>query len=93
MAKRFDLVIKHGKRVVELTAAGADKGGAVCAFLDLPPFAGAMPVFVGDDLTDEDGIAASVAAGGFGVLVGDRTPTGARDRLPDVPAVYQWLTL
>lgn len=93
MAKRFDLVIKHGKRVVELTAAGADKGGAVRAFLDLPPFAGAMPVFVGDDLTDEDGIAASVAGGGFGVLVGDRTPTGARYRLPDVPAVYQWLTL
>lgn len=93
VAERFGLATKHGKRVVELTRPGADKGGAVRAFLGLPAFAGAMPVFVGDDLTDEDGIAASIEAGGFGILVGDRTPTGARYRLPDVPAVYQWLSL
>jgi trehalose 6-phosphate phosphatase len=93
VAERFGLATKHGKRVVELTLPGADKGGAVRAFLELPPFAGSMPVFVGDDLTDEDGIAACAEAGGFGILVGDRTPTGARYRLPDVPAVYQWLSL
>ncbi|WP_374405304.1 trehalose-phosphatase [Pelagerythrobacter sp.] len=93
VSKRFDLAVKHGKSVVELTAKGADKGGAVRAFLEIPPFSGAMPVFVGDDVTDEDGIAACVDAGGFGVLVGDRMPTAARYRLPDVASVYEWLDL
>jgi len=93
VAARFGLAIKPGKGVVELTGNGADKGSAVRAFLSLPPFADAMPVFVGDDVTDEDGMAACEEAGGFGILVGDRTPTMARYRLPDVPAVYRWLSL
>ena len=80
-------------KVVEITGSGANKGGAVRAFMAMPPFAGATPMFVGDDLTDEDGMIACNEAGGFGVLVGDRSPTSARFRLPDVPAVYQWLNL
>lgn len=93
VAARFELAIKPGKGVVELTQTGADKGGAVRAFLALRPFAGALPVFVGDDVTDEDGMIACEEAGGFGILVGDRAPTAARYRLPDVPAVYEWLSL
>lgn len=93
VAARFDLAIKPGKGVVELTQTGADKGGAVRAFLALPPFAGAQPVFIGDDVTDEDGMAACEEAGGFGIVVGDRTPTTARYRLPNVSAVYEWLSL
>lgn len=93
VAARFELAIKPGKDVVELTQTGADKGDAVRSFLSLPPFAGALPVFIGDDVTDEDGMAACEGAGGFGILVGDRTPTAARYRLPDIPAVYQWLSL
>lgn len=93
IATRFELAIKPGKGVVELTQTGADKGGAVRAFLALPPFAGALPVFIGDDVTDEDGMVACEEAGGFGILVGDRTPTTARYRLPHVPAVYEWLSL
>ena len=93
VATRFGLAVKHGKEVVEVTGSGANKGGAVRAFMALSPFANATPVFVGDDLTDEDGMIACNEAGGFGVLVGDRSPTSARFRLPDVPAVYQWLNL
>lgn len=93
VAARFGLAIKPGKGVVELTQTGAHKGGAVRAFLALPPFAGAMPVFIGDDVTDEDGMIACEEAGGFGILVGDRTPTVARYGLPDVSAVYEWLSL
>ena len=93
VAARFEMAIKPGKGVVELTHTGADKGGAVRAFLALPPFAGALPVFIGDDVTDEDGMIACEEAGGFGILVGDRTPTTARYRLPHVSAVYEWLSL
>ena len=46
----------------------------------MPPFAGRLPVFVGDDVTDEDGIAAAKALGGVGVRVPDifGSPEGVR---------------
>jgi len=93
VAGDHDLAVKRGKGVVELTQPGADKGGAVREFLRHRPFARSLPVFIGDDVTDEDGMAACAEAGGFGIIVGDRTPTAARYRLPDVPSVYDWLDL
>ena len=47
--------------------AGADKGSAVRALMAEAPFAGRLPVFVGDDTTDEDGIAAAHDLGGVGL--------------------------
>ena len=77
--------------VAELRTPGPDKGDALAAFMAEPPFAGARPIFVGDDLTDEHGFAAAAALGGFGVLVGPARPTQARARLDDVEAVHAWL--
>jgi trehalose 6-phosphate phosphatase len=84
------LQLIEGKMVVEAKAAGFDKGEAVNLFMENAPFAGRTPVFVGDDTTDEDGMRAAAALGGFGVKVGDG-PTLARYRLADVPAVHDWL--
>jgi trehalose 6-phosphate phosphatase len=44
------------------------------------PFAGRVPVFIGDDVTDEAGMAAARAAGGFGLRMQDtfRTPEAFR---------------
>ena len=91
MAERHGLAIQPGDQVAEVRNPGLDKGGAVKAFMAEPPFAGAIPVYVGDDLTDEHGFAAVQALGGFGVVVGDRRPTIARFALPDVQSVYDWL--
>jgi len=89
---RTDLVLQEGDMVAELRSRGADKGAAVRAFMSEWPFQGARPIFVGDDLTDEDGFLAATAAGGYGVLVGStRHRTVARYRLDDVPAVFAWL--
>ena len=93
LAARHGLEVKAGKSVIELVWPGADKGGAVRAFLREPPFAGATPVFVGDDLTDEDGFAAATSQGGFGVIVGERDDTLARYRLDSVREVHRWLQL
>jgi trehalose 6-phosphate phosphatase len=93
LAVAHGLSVKIGKQVTEVVHRGADKGGAVRAFMDDADFAGATPVFVGDDLTDEDGFAAVADLGGFGVIVGDRRPTAAHYRLASVAEVHHWLTL
>jgi trehalose 6-phosphate phosphatase len=91
VAARTGLVALRGKMVVELRAPGADKGDALRALMAEPPFAGARPVFVGDDVTDEDGFRAAAAMGGFGVLVGPTRASAAAHRLADVAAVHAWL--
>jgi trehalose 6-phosphate phosphatase len=91
IAERWRLRLQEGRMVVELRAPGPDKGDAVAAFMREPPFAGRRPVYIGDDLTDEDGFAAATAMGGFGVIVGERRPTAAAYALADVSAALGWL--
>ncbi|NVK34239.1 MAG: trehalose-phosphatase [Rhodobacteraceae bacterium] len=81
-----------GKMVVEAKPNTSDKGEAVQAFLKQPQFAGCRPVFIGDDVTDEDGMAAAQDCGGFGVKVG-QGGTSALHRLADVTAVQEWLKM
>jgi trehalose 6-phosphate phosphatase len=91
LARRHGFAMQKGKMVVELIPLGATKGDALRAFMTEPDFAGARPVFVGDDLTDEHGFTAAVALGGEGVLVGADRPTAARYGLASVAAVADWL--
>ena len=93
VADRHSLVVKRGKKVAEIVRSGVDKGAAVRAFAAIHPFANAMPVFLGDDETDEDGFAACDALGGLGIAVGARTTANARYALADPAAVHQWLGL
>lgn len=93
LAKRYCLRSKEGKMVVELAATDANKGDAVRMLMRAAPYYGASPVFVGDDVTDEDGFAAAGELGGFGILVGQPRPTSAQYRLDDVAAVHRWLKL
>jgi trehalose 6-phosphate phosphatase len=77
--------------VAELRPPGADKGDALKALMREPTFAGARPLFVGDDLTDEHAFAAAAEFGGAGILVGPARETAARYRLASVKAVADWL--
>ncbi|KQM68073.1 hypothetical protein ASE75_00560 [Sphingomonas sp. Leaf17] len=90
LAASLDLVVQHGKMMVELRAPG-DKGRAIAALMAAPPFAGTVPVFLGDDLTDEDGFVAVAALGGTGILVGPPRDTAATARLDGVADVRRWL--
>lgn len=83
--------LQHGHHVVELRPAAGDKGNAIEALLDEPPFRGRVPVFAGDDVTDESGFAVVNARGGVSVLVGDRAPSAAHFGLVDPQAVRRWL--
>lgn len=87
-------VLQPGKMVFEIKPKGVDKGRALAAFLNEPPFAGRMPVFAGDDLTDEKGFAVVNAHGGLSIKVG-AGETSARARLDSVDALHaqiaRWL--
>jgi trehalose 6-phosphate phosphatase len=91
LAGRSGLVVQHGKMVAELRPFGADKGDALKALMREPAFAGARPLFMGDDLTDEHAFEAAAELGGAGVLVGPRRETAARYRLGGVAEVARWL--
>jgi trehalose 6-phosphate phosphatase len=91
LAIDLSLEVQEGDMVVELRLPGPDKGSAIDAFMAEPPFAGYMPVFLGDDFTDESGFEAVQALGGFGVIVGGRRPTMARYALADVATTRIWL--
>ncbi|MBW4093231.1 MAG: trehalose-phosphatase [Proteobacteria bacterium] len=53
----------------ELRPRGADKGIALAALMRLAPFAGRLPVYIGDDVTDRDAIEAARRLGGVGLWV------------------------
>ena len=91
LARKTGFALQNGAMVAELRGHGATKGDALKAFMTEPPFANARPVFVGDDLTDEDGFAEAAALRGAGVLVGRPRPTAARYGMESVKAVADWL--
>lgn len=69
--RRPDLELLRGKCVVEIRRAGVDKGRAIAALMASEPFRGRLPIFAGDDVTDEAGFAVVQQAGGVAIKVGD----------------------
>jgi trehalose 6-phosphate phosphatase len=62
---RFDLL--EASMAWEIRPRGASKATAVRALMARSPFAGRLPIFIGDDITDEDGMAACRDLGGEGL--------------------------
>jgi trehalose 6-phosphate phosphatase len=85
-----ELVLLKGKNVLEVRPAAMDKGRAVSAFLEEPPFRGRHPVFLGDDVTDESAFEVVNRRNGVSIKVGDG-PTRARYRLGTPTAAVAWL--
>lgn len=71
-----DYRLQRGKAVAEILPHGAAKGTVIERFLDHAPYRGRLPIFIGDDVTDEHGFAAVEARNGISVRVGSG-PTGA----------------
>lgn len=83
--------LQAGKEVLEILPAQASKGAGIRRLMALPPYQGRLPVFAGDDLTDEDGFAAVNALGGISIRVGVGDGTQARYRLATPAALRDWL--
>jgi len=81
--------IQEGSMVLEIKPRGFTKATAIKAFMQEPPFSGRQPVFVGDDLTDQEGFKMVEDQGGISIAVGDRV-TG-QFHFDTVSAVRRWL--
>ena len=74
----------RGHRVFEIKPRNLSKRTAVERLMRIAPFAGRLPLFIGDDRTDEDGFAAVRALGGHAIRVGPDGPG------PDWTTIATW---
>jgi len=79
----------EGDEVIEVKPASHNKATAIEAFMQEAPFAGRFPIFIGDDLTDQDGFAAVRRHDGMAIAVGSNV--NSEWRLDDPAAVRRWL--
>lgn len=68
----------------ELRCPFVNKGAAIDFFMQRPPYRDRIPVFIGDDVTDEDGIRAAKRMNGYGLHV-------ARDFGGQTQSVREWI--
>jgi trehalose 6-phosphate phosphatase len=85
-----DVDLMQGKCVIEIKPASVSKGAAIQAFMAQAPFAGRVPVFAGDDTTDEAGFSAVQAMGGQGIKIGEGH-SQADYRCASPALLRQWL--
>lgn len=85
-----DYAIQTGKMVYEIKPRGVDKGRAITQMMMAPPFESRVPVFLGDDDTDEHGFEAVRRLNGRAVHVGAGHPA-ADTALANPAQVRAWL--
>ncbi len=85
-----EVVLTRGKMVIEARFHRATKGTAISDFLEEPPFRGRVPLFAGDDVTDEDAFETVNALGGLSIKVGPGD-TKAQWRAHTVAEFLDWL--
>ena len=83
--------LQPGNLVLEFKPSGMDKGHAVLEMLGRAPFSGRMPVYLGDDLTDEHAFASTNQKHGLSIRIGSREPTSAQFTLRGPAATEAWL--
>ena len=83
--------IVAGHAGLEFVPVEALKSAAIERFMGTRPFAGRLPVFIGDDVSDEAGFEYVNARNGISIRVRPQAATEARFALPDVASVHKWL--
>ena len=87
--KNFHFI--KGNKVIEIKPKFFNKGTAISNFMNEVPFIKRLPIFIGDDTTDEDGFKYINSVQGISVKVGESTNSSARYELKSVSEVNYWL--
>ncbi len=85
------VIIQRGKCVIEIRPTGHDKGSALLALMSRPPFAGRLPIAIGDDLTDEAMFRVVNDLGGLSVRVGTSGGSAASAHVASPDDVRSWI--
>jgi trehalose 6-phosphate phosphatase len=87
------LQVSEGKKVLEARPPVEwNKGKAIEWLLEIYGMPGSLPIFVGDDVTDEDGFRLLRKLGGISVCIGENNALSAADYYLDSPEqLYHWL--
>ena len=83
--------IVAGNAGLEFLPLDALKSAAIQRFMQIEPFAGRSPVFIGDDVSDESGFDYVNEINGISVRVKPLGETVASHVLSDVAAVRRWI--
>ncbi len=83
------LTFIKGKEVLEVKPLSHNKGTAISYFMRTKPFIKRRPIFIGDDISDEDGFETVNKKGGWSVRVGIYKRSKANFFLPNVKSVHE----
>ncbi len=83
------LTFLKGKEVLEVKPQNHNKGTAISYFMKTKPFIKRRPIFIGDDVSDEDGFETVNKKGGWSVRVGNYKRSKANFFLPNVKSVHE----
>ncbi len=86
------LTFLKGKEVLEVKPLSHNKGTAISYFMRTKPFIKRRPIFIGDDVSDEDGFETVNKKGGWSVRVGNNKRSKANFFLPNVKSVHEMMT-
>ena len=85
------LTFLKGKEVIEVKPLSYNKGTAISYFMRTKPFIKRRPIFIGDDVSDEDGFETVNNKGGWSVRVGNYKRSKANFFLPNVKSVHEMM--
>ena len=85
------LTFLKGKEVLEVNPLTHNKGTAISYFMRTKPFIKRRPIFIGDDVSDEDGFETVNKKGGWSVRVGNNKRSKANFFLPNVKSVHEMM--
>ena len=93
LASEHDLFVQKGKMLFEIRPKHGDKGQGIRELMTRRQFSGARPMFIGDDVTDENGFEAVLSLGGDAILVGEPRASAAQFLLAGPAEVVNWLDM
>ncbi len=90
--RRDTIVLRPGRRVLEIIPKGYTKGAGLAWLMRRPPFEGRRPIMIGDDYGDESALSVAQSLGGIGLRVAGEYFAPEVADFSGVVATRAWLT-